>query len=116
MRFLHECTMPPPGRSALRITPATALYVFEKATSSSGLKHFAVALLARENRPWRDASSGKTWESVFEQVPELEARLEPLWGLALQERNMQLQKMGKYMCTLGEVGPEWFEKLNGDGG
>ncbi|KAH7093045.1 hypothetical protein FB567DRAFT_161915 [Paraphoma chrysanthemicola] len=111
MRFLYEeHTAPMLGHNAREITPATALYVFESISSASELNNFVVAVLARVKRPWSSVDPGGAWDDVFEQVPELKTLVDAMWGLPREARIRQLQRMEKYMCTPGEVTPDWWQK------
>lgn len=108
MRFLYETyTLPD-----FTISPASVLYVFTNAgaTKMMELDHFLHAILARDGLHSPDnGSRGCTWDHVLEYVEGLKQRLETTWGYDRAERFKELKAMEVYMCTPGEVTPDWCQ-------
>ena len=113
MRYLYEAyTLPLPGAKSLMITPTIALYVFNSAKNSNGLRHFIVACLIRDGLQDTNTKPGIcTWETVLKQVLGLQTIMEKAWRGSRNERFDKLRKMEVYMCTLGEVIPGWYQRL-----
>jgi hypothetical protein len=111
MRFLYETYTLPNSK----ISPASALFVFTNsdAMKTKELRHFLYGILARDGIQWPDTASREcTWEYVMEFVEGLRQRLETIWRYDRPERFKMLKVMEVYMCTPGEVTPDWCQDEN----